>query len=537
MFGPNCKSRILPRASSPLKLYIFAVILFTLISSSTPCGVELCSREYAELVANQAILKQEHNRRHKNSPSHAVQVRSNAEYCGLLHAYHHCMRTLSKPCRGNLEYHSVQTLVRTWLEQNNCSAAPKTKHIGSKPGSNLSELRRQNAIRSEKEGKRRLKNCLREALNYTLDQDAYRSRIKKRKNPDKWSSEESPLNYASRISRDVDSVEEEDDVEAESGEEDTHETHVDGKEFVIEEDILPESQLMCLIYGDPHLRTLTRKYQTCRCHGAWPLIDHPLFVVQITNSDFRNRMQSTGITKVTVIVREFRKCDITNDMTYEAETDDKSSVLSHTFTDGLTSSYNNLVYIEAVSQDVVAIKLSHIGVNIIISQSKDSDFLNVIVKFDDSLDGKLQKQIIAAITDRSLCKSGCPPKERVQVMSLLEAIGLNLDEAINDELNSSKSNSTSADPCFGLYGYYRISCLYDVKMKGISGEDAGLHRLVQSHDDASVVKRSFVDSFHSDGGISLSSVRSNGSPLVVSCIYCIIAMFFIATSFKQVVCL
>lgn len=44
------------------------------------------------------------------------------------------------------------------------------------------------------------------------------------------------------------------------------------------------SSLTCIIFGDPHLRTLDGHFETCKCQGAWPLIDHPLFAVQITNS-------------------------------------------------------------------------------------------------------------------------------------------------------------------------------------------------------------------------------------------------------------
>jgi hypothetical protein len=52
----------------------------------------------------------------------------------------------------------------------------------------------------------------------------------------------------------------------------------------IKPSVPPSPPLTCIIFGDPHLRTFNNQYQTCKCLGAWPLIDHPLFAVQITNS-------------------------------------------------------------------------------------------------------------------------------------------------------------------------------------------------------------------------------------------------------------
>lgn len=86
-----------------------------------------------------------------------------------------------------------------------------------------------------------------------------------------------------------------------------------------ENDGLKGTPLTCLIYGDPHLRTLTQEFQTCRCLGAWPLIEHPLFAVQITNSRFKDKFQSTGITKVTVLIKEFGSCNLNTDYMYEAD--------------------------------------------------------------------------------------------------------------------------------------------------------------------------------------------------------------------------
>lgn len=41
---------------------------------------------------------------------------------------------------------------------------------------------------------------------------------------------------------------------------------------------------MCSLFGDPHIRSFDNKFQTCMILGAWPMVDHPLFAVQVMNS-------------------------------------------------------------------------------------------------------------------------------------------------------------------------------------------------------------------------------------------------------------
>jgi len=188
-----------------------------------------------------------------------------------------------------------------------------------------------------------------------------------------------------------------------------------------------------------------------------------------------------------------------------------NSALPVTFIDGSSSSPNNLIDISATSSNMVNIHLNHVGAKIVISKSNSDEYLNVMIKFDADLSVEQQNLIVKAITSNSLCKNGCPSRERVEIKSLLEAIGFDTKAAQIDELKSAAvaSNATS-DPCEGLIGYYRLSCLYDVKMKGITVEDANIHRMIQAHDDMSVVKRSFIESWQSDD-INSANRISKGS--------------------------
>lgn len=128
----------------------------------------------------------------------------------------------------------------------------------------------------------------------------------------------------------------------------------------------------------------------------------------------------------------------------------------------------------------------------------------MVIKFDNKLSTDERDKVMAAISANSLCKRGCPSRERIEIKSLLEAIGSDVQASTLDDLSAGVSNS-SGDPCAGLYGYYRLSCLYDVKMKGITREDIAVYKFVQEHDDRAVVKRSFVQSLRGDRSLDSHS--------------------------------
>lgn len=54
----------------------------------------------------------------------------------------------------------------------------------------------------------------------------------------------------------------------------------------------------CGLFGDPHLRTFDGKYQTCRIHGAWQVIENPFFGIMVTNDAVLNSTTATAPTKV-----------------------------------------------------------------------------------------------------------------------------------------------------------------------------------------------------------------------------------------------
>lgn len=195
-----------------------------------------------------------------------------------------------------------------------------------------------------------------------------------------------------------------------------------------------------------------------------------------------------------------------------------SSSPSATFIDGSTSNSNNLIRITTSSNNnVITIHLDHIGVRVYIGQFESSHYLNVVIKFRSATSTVKQQLVLNSISSNSLCKVGCPNRELIDIKNILTATGVNIDSEIvdntdsNNDVNDYKSDRTVIDtnddsvvdqeelgeePCSELYGYYRISCLYDVRIKGVKDvNNAG--RFAQSFDDMKFVHNSILNNVNS----------------------------------------
>jgi len=54
----------------------------------------------------------------------------------------------------------------------------------------------------------------------------------------------------------------------------------------------------CGLFGDPHLRTFTDEFQTCKVEGAWALINNKHLTVQVTNDPVVEHGAATATSKV-----------------------------------------------------------------------------------------------------------------------------------------------------------------------------------------------------------------------------------------------
>ncbi|CAB0008150.1 unnamed protein product, partial [Nesidiocoris tenuis] len=163
--------------------------------------------------------------------------------------------------------------------------------------------------------------------------------------------------------------------------------------------------LHCGIFGDPHLKTFTRAYQTCSARGAWPLIDNKFLAIQVTNNPVINSSTATVTTKVTIIIRSIPGC--AEEKTYEATSD---APLRPLFVDGTsTTGPDGSVQINATNDKTVKIEiyLRYIDTTLIVR--KVGSYLGFSCR--------LPKEVAETKDENSveLCQTGCPATELLDI--------------------------------------------------------------------------------------------------------------------------
>lgn len=85
------------------------LVILVLLKTYESCRINQCSREYS------SILEVTHQSPHQQSST------TNEQYCNLLNTFQNCLRELTRSCRGNLEFHSMQTLSKHRMVLHNCT--------------------------------------------------------------------------------------------------------------------------------------------------------------------------------------------------------------------------------------------------------------------------------------------------------------------------------------------------------------------------------------------------------------------------------
>ncbi|KAF8771639.1 Repulsive guidance molecule A like protein [Argiope bruennichi] len=113
-----------PANAPSVLLQLLIIVCSSSLVYSAECRVQLCSRQYARAT-------EEDN----------IQQGATFRYCSLLRSYSDCVRATARSCRGDLSYHTVQSLVSQWMRMFDCTrvlekgpqAMPPPKHP-SRPG-------------------------------------------------------------------------------------------------------------------------------------------------------------------------------------------------------------------------------------------------------------------------------------------------------------------------------------------------------------------------------------------------------------------
>ncbi|XP_005483514.2 repulsive guidance molecule A [Zonotrichia albicollis] len=171
----------------------------------------------------------------------------------------------------------------------------------------------------------------------------------------------------------------------------------------------------CGLFGDPHLRTFTDTFQTCKVQGAWPLIDNNYLNVQVTNTPVLPGSSATATSKLTIIFKSFQEC--VEQKVYQAEMDE----LPAAFVDGSKNGgdkhgANSLKITEKVSGQHIEIQAKYIGTTIVVRQV--GRYLTFAVR--------MPEEVVNAVEDRDsqglyLCLRGCPANQQIDFQAVRSA--------------------------------------------------------------------------------------------------------------------
>ncbi|CAG9540522.1 unnamed protein product [Cercopithifilaria johnstoni] len=281
-----------------LLIVTLAIILIAIINHGNGCMVEYCANIYSERLDEGGIF-----------------IGMNAPYCQIITDYIHCLSETNRTCRGNLKYHTLQTLLHRQRREFSCNSFPETM----KPS------------------------------NYI------------------------PIGCA------------------------------------FPTDTAPHAmQRYCALFGSRHLRTLNGHFITCAHRGAYPLINNKHLLIQITHSFLGSG--TTGISKVTVIVKENGRC--TSRKQYEVGSDDER--LPNSFTDGsifVGNSERKPVEIKSLNQTYVEIILRYIATTIYIR--RHGAYLSVALR--------IPERIVQEQTDNEfdICTTGCSRSDMIKLEEAL----------------------------------------------------------------------------------------------------------------------
>ncbi|XP_078283344.1 repulsive guidance molecule A [Rhinoraja longicauda] len=161
----------------------------------------------------------------------------------------------------------------------------------------------------------------------------------------------------------------------------------------------------CGLFGDPHLRTFSDDFQTCKVRGAWPLIDNSYLFVQVTNVAVVHSSSATAVSKITIIFKSFQEC--VEQKVYQAETDD----LPAAFVDGSRNGgdkqgANSLWVTEKMGGQQVEIQARYIGTTVVVRQV--GRYLTFAIR--------MPQEVMNAFEENQglqLCLRGCPTNERM----------------------------------------------------------------------------------------------------------------------------
>lgn len=221
----------------------------------------------------------------------------------------------------------------------------------------------------------------------------------------------------------------------------------------------------CGLFGDPHLRTWSSEFHTCRVQGAWPLIDNDYLTVQVTNDPvgpvgYEGR--ATATSRLTVVIKREDDCAAPHFVTYQAQTDS----LPGTFDDGSTyfGHERSVMLTEVEAGYHVEIYLRYIDTTLVIRQI--GQYFTFAARMPENL-------VNASVGDQpvnlQLCSHGCPHNERIDYKQFLAQKHVKLKNGVDvqkTKVAMTRSEAEAKCRMAQVVDFYFDSCVFDLVTTG-----------------------------------------------------------------------
>ncbi|KAL8168606.1 UNVERIFIED_CONTAM: hypothetical protein K2H54_007566 [Gekko kuhli] len=210
----------------------------------------------------------------------------------------------------------------------------------------------------------------------------------------------------------------------------------------------PPTYRHCATFGDPHVRTFSDEFHTCRVEGSWPLLDNHYLFVQATSHPIAEGSNATAVGKLTIIFKDVKEC--IDQKVYQAEIDD----LPAAFADGSTNGGerpggNSLAVRERSPGRHVEIRATYIGTTIAVRQAGQQLSFSI----------RVAEEVAFSFTeeqDLQLCVGGCPPSQRISRSACCHG---GMDPAVEEARRLCRGKLPAQDAYFQ-------SCVFDVVTSG-----------------------------------------------------------------------
>ncbi|XP_068109316.1 hemojuvelin [Hyperolius riggenbachi] len=223
--------------------------------------------------------------------------------------------------------------------------------------------------------------------------------------------------------------------------------------------------LHCGVFGDPHVRTFSGDFQTCRVKGSWPLLDNEYLFVQATSLPVSPFSNATVTNKITIIFKNMKQC--IDQKVYQAEVGNMPAAFDDgSVNGGRRAGGSSLTIHERELGKYIEIQAAYIGTTIRIRQLDGQ--LSFSLRMAEEI-----SQAFPEEQDLQLCVGGCPSSQWISRTK-------DLDGTTSMNLESARSLCRKK---LTIEDVYFQSCVFDLMASGNGNlTDAAYHALEDARD-------------------------------------------------------